>query len=304
MRLFASIILLLITTNIALSKDKDEGWIFTPSVGVNQLALDTFYDTVYKAPFVGSVEITTDLPEDVEGQNQYPTEPFFFKNDLEPNLVDVEAGLVMRRNFSRSNDFFIGINAWETNSESGPIRITFPLQGEKFNEADYTRTGKLSYTQFFLGLRHYLTKRSNKFNAYVNLSLHELYDVDYEEKNIFEFTSGPPEGFKRIFVFKSQATGLLMMQFGVGGEYSFAEKFSIGLEGAYAVHIQGGVLRGVTVSDDTNDGDRIKSDPLVLNVVNAQLDTGALDAQGVDYEKVKLRFDGWHLLVKFNIEFY
>ncbi|MDX1811022.1 MAG: hypothetical protein R3240_03685 [Gammaproteobacteria bacterium] len=303
MRILASLLILLLA-NTAFSKEKDEGWIFTPSIGVNRLALDTFYDTVYKAPFVGSVEITTDLPEDVEGTNQYPTVPFFFKNDLSPNVVDIEASLVMRRNFSQNNDFFIGINAWETHSETVPIQITFPIQGEQYNEADYTRTGTLSYTQYFLGIRHYLTNRHKKFMSYFNLSLHEIYDVDYEEKHVFYFTSGAPEGFRRIFVFHSQATGILMVQFGAGAEYRFAERFSIGIEGAYSFHINDGFLRGVSVTDDTNDGDRIKSPPRVLNVINPSLDVGALEADGSGNRKVNLSFNGWHAMLKFNIDFY
>ena len=304
MRLLASIILLLLTTSIALSKDKNEGWIFTPSVGVNKLALDTFYDTVYKAPFVGSVQITTDLPEDVEGQNQYPNEPFYFKNDLEESPVDVEASLVIRRNFGKTIDFYIGINAWETNSDASPIEITFPLQGQKYNRAIYTRSGKLSYTQYFLGLRKYLTDRKAKFTTYVNLGIHEIYDVDYEEKNVFDFISGAPEGFKRVFIFKSQATGLLMAQFGGGAEYRFAERFSIGIEGAYSVHIQDGALKGVTVNNDVNPGDRIESDVNTLRPINTQLEAGALSVDGATYNRVNLRFDGWHLMAKFNIEFY
>lgn len=304
MRLVASLFYLLLTTGVALSAETREGWIFTPSVGINKLALETFYDTVYKAPFVGAVEITTDLPEDVEGANQYPKEPFYFKNDLEQRPIDVEAGLVMRRNFGESNDFYIGINAWETRAQAQTVTVTFPMQGEKYNRATYSRTGKLSYTQYFLGLRHYLNKRSAKFTSYVNLGIHEIYDVDYEDKNIFEFISGPPKGFKRVFIFKSQATGLLMMQFGLGGEYRFADRFSIGAEGAYAVHILDGALKGIRVVNDTNEGDRIKNPPNILSPVNPLNEAGALDVDGATYNKVNLRFDGWHLLLKFNIEFY
>lgn len=304
MRLLFGIVLFCLTIHVALSDEKNEGWIFTPSVGVNRLNLATFFNTVYKAPFVGTVQITTDLPENVQGQNQYPVEPFFFKNDLKRSPVDVEAGLEMRRNFGRSNDFFIGINSWETYSASVPILITFPIQGARFNQANYTRQGKLSYTQFYVGIRNYLTPRSKPLSFYFNLGLHELYDVRYQEKDIFEFISGPPAGFKRIFVFKSSSTGILMMQFGIGAEYRIAEKFSVGIQGAYAFHIQDGFLRGVTVSDDTNNGDRIKSPPRVLDVINPSLDAGALDSQGVSHDKVYLRFDGWHALITFNIDFY
>ncbi|MDH3325650.1 MAG: hypothetical protein OEM38_02895 [Gammaproteobacteria bacterium] len=285
------------------AKVKENGWVFSPVVGVNHLALDVFYDSVYNAPFVGTVEITTDLPEDVEGTSSYPIEPFAFENDLIPRAINVEGGLEMRRYFGTRNDFFIGIGAWETNSENAPIRVRFPMQGDRINLAEYARRSKLSFTQYYLGIRHYLTRRENKFNAYLNISIREIFDIDYEETNVFSFISGPPAGFKRIFVYKSQATGFLMMQFGVGGEYRFAERFSIAMEGAYAFHLQAGALRGVAVEDDTNDGDRIRLPPLIIRPINPLQEAGALNKDGVTRTKVELRLDGWHVLAKFNVAF-
>ena len=285
------------------AKAKENGWIFSPVVGINHIALDVFYNTVYKAPFVGSVEITTDLPEDVEGESSYPVEPFSFENDLVPRAIDVEGGLEMRRYFGKQNDFFIGIGAWETISENAPINVRFPLQGDKVNIAEYSRRGKLSYTQYYLGVRHYLTNRDNKFNAYLNISLREIFDIDYEETNVFSFISGAPAGFKRIFVFKSQATGFLMMQFGLGGEYRFAERFSVAMEGAYAFHLQAGALKGVSTTNDTNDGDRLRRDPVVIEAINPLQEVGALNKDGFTRTKVDLRLDGWHVLAKFNVAF-
>ncbi len=304
MRLIATLILLLITNSIAVAVEKNEGWIFTPSIGINKLALKSFYNTVYTAPFKGSVEITTDLAEDVEGQNQYPIESFIFQNDLKKNDFDIEAGLEMRRSFGVSNDFFIGINAWETNSDAEPIKVTFPLQGDRYNRAIYARSGKLRYTQFFVGARHYLTKRKSKLNAYFNVSIHELYDVRYEERNVFDFIAGAPKGFKRIFIFKANATSVLMFQLGAGAEYRIAERFSLGIEGAYSIQFKDGTLKNVSVSDDSNEGDRIKTEPAVITALQPTLEAAALNADGVSYNKVRLRFDGWHLLAKFNIQFF
>jgi len=284
-------------------KAKKEGWIFSPVVGINRLSLDVFYDSVYKAPFAGSVEITTDLPEDVEGESSYPIEPFSFENDLQRQAVDIEGGLELRRYFGKQNDFFIGIGVWETNSENAPIRVRFPLQGDKVNIAEYGRRGKLSFTQYYLGIRHYLTKRDRKFNAYLNISLREIFDIDYEETNVFSFVSGAPSGFKRIFVFRSQATGLLMMQLGAGGEYRFAERFSIAMEGAYAFNLQSGALKGMTTVDDINDGDRVKRQPLIIRPINPLQEVGALNKDGVTRTRVDLRLNGWHVLAKFNIAF-
>ena len=301
---FFILFVLIVSEGASAAKAKESGWIFSPMVGVNKLALDVFYNTVYKSPFVGTVEITTDLPEDVEGESSYPIERFSFENDLLPRDIDVEGGLEMRRYFGKKNDFFIGIGAWETISENAPITVRFPLQGDKVNLANYSRRGKLSFTQYYIGVRHYLTQRDKKFSAYLNISLLEIFDIDYEETNVFSFVSGAPAGFKRIFVYKSQATGFLMMQFGVGGEYRFAERFSLALEGAYAFHLQAGALKGLTATDDTNDGDRIQLPPLVIRPISPSDDSvGALNRDGETRTKVELRLDGWHVIAKFNVAF-
>jgi len=299
------VFLLSILIGNADAKSDDAGWVFSPVVGVNRLALNVFYDTVYNAPFVGTVRITTDLPEDVEGDSSYPTKEFHFENNLKARPFDVEAGLEIRRKFGTQNDFYIGIGAWETLAEANESQVIFPLQGQANNSATFNRRSKLSYTQYYLGISHYLNKRSKKLNAYVNLSLREVFDIDYTETNVFEFTSGAPAGFKRIFIFRSQATGFLMFQFGVGAEYHFADRFSIALEGAYALHMKAGALKGVNISNDYNEGDGITSEPLIIKPINSLLEAGALDEDGIDEnrQKVELRFDGWHLLAKFNIEF-
>lgn len=300
---YALIIGFFFAADNAVAKKDNHGWILSPVVGVNQLGLKVFYDTVYNAPFVGRVRITTDLPEDVQGESSYPTKTFHFENSLLPSRLNTEAGIELRRKFGTQTDFFVGVVAWETLAKADDIVVVFPMQGQPNNLADYSRDSKLSYTQYYMGARHYFAKRSNRFNVYANLSLREIFDVDYEETNVFEFTSGAPQGFKRIFVFKSQATGFLMLQLGLGTEYRFADRFSLAMEGAYAVHLKSGSLRGVSVDNDYNDGDGFERAPLIISPINPLLDAGALDEDGVTRNKVNLRFDGWHILAKFNIEF-
>jgi len=285
------------------SKTKETGWVFSPIVGINKLDLNVFYDTVYNAPFAGTVRINTDLPEDVEGASAYPSQQFYFENKLSPRSVDMEGGLEARRNFGGQNDFFIGIGAWETSAAAKDVVVTFPLQGERLNRAKYSRRGKLSYTQYYLGVQHYLGNRKKRFNTYFSTSIRALFDIDYEETNVFDFISGEPKGFKRIFIFQSQATGLLMLQLGGGMEYRFAERLSFSLEGGYAFHLKDGVLKGVTTNNDYNDGDGITTEPLVIVPINPELEVGAQDEDGTDYNKVKLRFDGWHIVTKFSIAF-
>ncbi len=295
-------LILILAENVS-AKSDSSGWVFSPVVGVNRLGLNVFYDTVYNAPFVGGVRITTDLPEDAQTEVTYPTKIFHIENNLQPNRFNGETGLEIRRKFGTQNDFYVGIIAWEATAEASDLTVTFPMQGQQDNRARYSRSSKLSYTQYYLGVRRYFTKRANKFNAYMNVSLREVFDVDYEETNVFNFIRGAPAGFKRIFIYKSQATGFLMLQLGLGAEYRFAERFSVALEGAYAVHLKAGTLKGVETNNDTNNGDGFRDIPLIITPIGPLSEAGALDEDGVTRNKVKLRFDGWHMLAKFNIEF-
>ena len=302
--IFTLLSVLLILAENASARSANEGWVFSPVVGINRLGLKVFYDTVYNAPFTGQVRITTDLPEDVEGASAYPTKDFYFENSLTPRAIDVEGGLEIRRKFGTQTDFFIGIATWETSAEASDLIVTFPLQGAPNNRANFQRKGKLSYTQYYLGGQHYFTNRSDKLSPYISLSLREIFDVDYEETDVFSFISGPPQGFKRIFVYKSQATGFLMLQLGLGAEYRFAERFSVSLEGSYAIHLKSGALKGISIDSDFNDGDGFEGDPpLIIREINASKEIGALEEDGSTYKKVALRFNGWHVLTKFNIEF-
>lgn len=278
-----------------------KGWIFSPMAGINQPALEVVYDKVFNSPFVGTSDITTDLPEDVEGRNTYPSERFFFENPMKAPDFGFESGIELRRNFGLKNDFIIGISTWEVSSEAVTV-ATFPLQGRRNNRAQYDRRAKFSYTQFYLGLRRYLFERKKRSNLYANFTVHEMFDIDYEETNVFSFLTGAPAGFRRIIRYQSQATGLMMLQFGGGAEFRFADRFSIGLEGGYAFTLVSGTLKGVKLINDLNNGDRLSGIPSPISDNSAGV-TRVLESDGRSVSEVKLRLDGWRALVKLNIAF-
>ena len=282
---------------------QDSGWIFTPTIGMSGPQLSALNDGLFLTPLVGRAEITTDLPEDVEGASAYPTETFTFHNPLSSVQFWWEAGIEARRNFGRKNDFFIGISTWEVNS-SGYSEVKFPLQGAVGNDAEYVRRASFSYTQYFVGLRRYMFDRANRANLYLNFSLHDLFDIDYKDKHVFNFTSGPPAGFRRIMIFQTQATGLLLLQFGAGGEYRLADRFSIGIEGSYALGVKDATLKGVSLKEDFNDGDRLTAFP---NPVQEEPKLGGfisyLNQDGSSRRQADFRLDGWRVQVKFNISF-
>lgn len=297
----------LVSSSSAWAKMGDPGWIFSPTVGVARPNLEPLFQDVFRAPFVGASTIVTDLPEDVQGASAYPREEFFFENELKPVEIAPEAGLEFRRSFGTLSDFVIGVSTWEISS-IGRTVVTLPLQGLRNNIADYERRAKFSYTQYYLGWRRYFHERTRTYNIYFDLGLHEFFDIDYKETHVFSFApvaeGGNPDGpagFKRIAVYQSQSTGLLLMQFGLGVERLFAERFSLGLEGDFALSVKNGTLRGLSQRSDFNDGDRLSSAPTPIDVQNNEI--VALLPDGKTREKVKLTLDGWRLMAKFNIAF-
>jgi len=297
--------LLLLNSGSALAKMGDPGWIFAPTVGVARPRLDALFNEVFKAPFVGRSKIVTDLPEDAQGRSEYPIEEFFFENELNPVEIAPEAGLEFRRSFGTQNDFVIGVATWEISSV-GVTKATFPLQGLRNNIADYERRAKFSYTQYYLGWRRYFYERTRTYNLYFDLGLHEYFDIDYKETHVFSFVDGDPAGplgFKRIAVYQSQSTGLLLMQFGLGVERLFAERFSLGLEADYALSVKSGSLRGLEQRSDFNDGDRLDGEAPRPISAGAGGEIFALLPDGKNSEKVKLTMDGWRVMAKFNIAF-
>ncbi len=279
-----------------------EGWIFSPITGLSAPKLDILYNQVFLAPFAGQSEIVADLPEDAAGESTYPVEDFLFENNLPRIGVGPEAGLEFRRRFGNRNDFFIGVSAWEIGS-TGRVSVIFPLQGELNNAAVYERRAKFSYTQFFLGWRHYFRDRSRRVNLYTNLGINELFDIDYTETHVFSFTSGPPAGFQRVAVYRAQATGLLMLQFGAGAEVRINERFSLSFEGAYVFGLRDVVLKGVETKSDFNPGDRLAIMPAPIGNEPLTNNVSVLSRDGLSRSIVYLNLDGWRVAAKLNVFF-
>ena len=60
----------------------DQSWTFAPVMGISRPSLTMLYDGVFRAPFEGRAQITTDLPEDATGEVTYPEQDFLFYNPL------------------------------------------------------------------------------------------------------------------------------------------------------------------------------------------------------------------------------
>ncbi len=294
---------LLVACSLAVQAAPRPGsWTFSPVFGISQPQLTTLRQGVFLAPFRGRAQITTALPEDVQGEATYPEVDFVFYNPLPDFSMGPEAGLEFRRYVNPRHDFVLGMASWEVSSKSA-IQVVFPIQGAPDNLADYERRGSFSYTQYYLGWRSYLRKRPKLSNLYLGLTLHEIFDVDYKEEHVFSFLSGPPAGFRRIAVYRSQTTGILALQAGVGLEINFNDRIALALESAYYKSLRRAPMKGLSGRYDFNDGDRITSglDPLGVNRENGQ--TYYLDSDGETTRPFLLEFNGWKVVAKISIEF-
>ena len=300
-----ALFLLLIPLGVHAERTFEEGaWTFAPVIGVGQPRLGAVYDGMFLSPFSGVAQLTTDLPEDVEGEVTYPTQQFTFYNPLDRPIIGPEAGIEFRRQYGDKSDFIIGVGTWEVTSSADTL-VLFPLQGEPDNQAEYTRRASISYTQYYLGFRRYARQRRNKRNIYIAVSAHEVFDVDYKEEHVFNFISGAPKGFKRIMVIQAQSTGILLLQAAFGMERRFSDRFSVSVEGAYIFGVKESTLRGVDVRHDFNVGDRLTRAPapIDVNIQTSEVVYLPEDGDLNNRQRAVLDFNGWKVLAKFSIDF-
>ncbi|MDH5300672.1 MAG: hypothetical protein OEW58_04850 [Gammaproteobacteria bacterium] len=297
----ACCLLLALAANAQAADLWEEGWIFSPIAGVAVPKLDVIYNKAFFAPLAGQSELRDELPQDAQGESAYSIVSFRIENNLPKPGIAPEAGLEFRKNFGTRNDFIIGVSAWEIGS-AGTVLTTLTLQGVADNDAIYERRAKFSYTQYFLGLRHYLRDRKQKNNFYVNATLHEFFDLDYKETHVLEFLSGPPKGFKRVAVYQTQSTGLLLGQLGLGFERMIGSRFSFGLEAAYAKGVNRGVFRTVQARSDFNQGDRLMGPPKPL-LEGPDGAAYVLGADGESRHRLDIVLDGWRVTGKMNVAF-
>ncbi|MDH5694678.1 MAG: hypothetical protein OEZ47_16400, partial [Gammaproteobacteria bacterium] len=287
------------------AKAWSEGWIFSPSAGISNPALGDIYQYVFNAPFIGKATIQTDAPQDSTGEVTFPSQKFFFENPLPRSGFKPEGGLEFRRVFGGQHDFIVGVSTWETVSKS-VTNVVFPIEGQSLNEAIYERRGTFSYTQYYLGWRFYLGERTRRFNLYLGTSLHELFDIDYKENHVFDFISGEPAGFKKIVIYRTQATGLLSTQLTGGAEFRFTDRFSASFEASYMFRLLGGAFRNVSgESDISENADRVEFE-INKQVIYRNPLTGkveALSPDGESHNPIKLDLDGWRFMFRFNVAF-
>jgi hypothetical protein len=245
----------------------------------------------FRVPLQGKGGIIIDLAASVDYS-------FVVENPLPEIRFATEAGFELQLLLDEKNSLLFGMGSWEGVSTS-VIQTELPFQGT-LSELIYERSGRVSTTQYFLGWRRNLIHQFKR-NLYLRLTLNELMDVDYKEDMVFGFLSGPAEGFKRVVVIESQATGILMLQAGLGGELFVRDWVSLGFDVGYMKGVDQSTLGNVSTKDDFQVGDGLDIVP-----PSQEGPDGRLWYQGVSdntYHRMRLDFDGWRALLRINFYF-
>lgn len=226
-----------------------------------------------------------------------------FSNPLPELDMGVNSGVEFQWRLNSDYSFLLGGGTWEAASRavaSGGLYVQ-GAAAEVTNE----RVAKLSYNEFYFGLKRSVVDIDEKSRLYYRLTLNEMFDIDFREDLVFLFTEGKAAGVKKTMILQSQATGLLMVQPGIGGDYFIRDWFSVGLDASYIIG-----LRRVTLRDGTSETNFLPTDnltfwlPQKVGSPSGNLEYLRHDYNTInDYSTIHLNFDGWKLLFRMNFYF-
>jgi len=176
---------------------------------------------------------------------------------------------------------------------------------------NYQRSGDISYFEFALGWKRKLFQRPKKYNIHSRLLLRELFDVDYKEEFVFSFQSNTSQPFKRVVVTESQATGILLLELGMGMEFYLYDWLSLGLDASYSFSPGTYKLGNANRKEDIQPNDNIQFKlPAILDrngnlryLSNAAPFDNNSNYEDENYSTLKLDFGGWRGLFRVNFYF-
>ncbi|MFQ5468751.1 MAG: hypothetical protein ACE5EH_00445 [Gammaproteobacteria bacterium] len=278
------------------AQEEEKTWSIMPLLGVHGPQLSGLNNHEFKAP----LPVTGSLVLQSEGSSFDVN--FVVENELPKIEVGTEAGVEFNMRLDEKNIILLGASVWEGVATS-VLETTLPFQGE-LSDVAYERSANISYMQYFLGWKRILIDRPKKYRIFSRVSLNEVFDVDLRERIVFAFQSGPAASFKRIVDMKSQATGVLMLQLGAGGEYFIRDWVSIGMNAGYTFGFRKIFLNNASLDTDFRDQDNLSLTlPQQLNSSNniAYLAQYNPSTGSALYKELKLGFDGWRMLFHINI---
>lgn len=271
---------------------EDLNWSVSPLLGIYSPKLAGLNDKEFRAPLPGKGSLVLDAQESQEFL-------FVIDNPLPSIRFGSHAGVEFQLELDDSYALLFGLGTWEGVSTS-LVSSEFPFQGE-LSKAVYERSGRVSYTQYFVGFKKIIFEEKAKHRTYLRLSLNELMDVDYKEDLTFAFSTGPGAGFKRIITIESQATGIMLMQFGVGSEWYFRDWISLGVEGGLMMELGKSTLGNSRLRSDFQEGDSL--DFALPSTLGQDGRIYYLGSDGETYRLIELEMDGWLAQIRLNFYF-
>jgi len=272
-------------------------WSISPTLGVYSPDLGPLNDKVFGA----RLPLSGDLFFQDDGANERPVR-YDVDNPLPKIRYGAEAGVEFRMEIDQRNHFVIGLSSWEGVS-TARVNTTLPFQGA-LTDTVYTRRASIAYLQYYLGWRRDLIKRHKKFTFYSRILLNEVFDIDFRESFVFEFNNSLSEGdtFKRITRLETQATGSLMLQPAIGGEFFIRDWLSLGIDLGYAFGLNSFELGNANSSNDFQPRDRVSISYPTGGLNDGSGKLGYLaDEDGAGYRKMEIDLNGWRTLFKINI---
>lgn len=264
-------------------------------LGVNSPGLGAINERVLGAslPLRGELLFGgSDTPANVE---------YSIPNPLPKIKYGTEAGLEFAMEVDERNRFVIGVSSWEGVS-TALVQTTLAFQGRLLT-TNYERHASISYLQYYIGWRRDFVVKHDKYRIYGSFLLNEVFDIDFRESFVFEFTDSADDSstFKRVLRQESQATGHLMVQPAIGGEYFIRDWFSLGADLGYLFGLNDFELGNIGSSTDFQAQDGLTLSYPSGTAFDGDGKLGYLDPETNTYQKMELNMNGWRALFRINI---
>ena len=266
-------------------------------LGLHKPGLQDLSHKEFKAPVLADATIV-DFDTDTSS-----SERLVFSNPLPELGAGSNAGLEAQWAFNDKYAFIVGAGTWEASSRATAEGL-FAIQGV-LSEVVNERSARISYNEFYFGLRRNVIISPKKIKVYYRATLNEIFDIDFREDFLFRYLSGPAEGVNKSIILQSQATGALALQAGFGMEYFFRDWLSIGIDANYLVGFSHVNLRDGRFNQDFLPTDNLSLFmPQRISPRTSNLEYLNPETQGEqDYREINLDFDGWKILFRAAIHY-
>lgn len=282
--------------SVCAAQDDDAKWSITPYIGASGPSLNGINDGVFQAPVIWSGDIV--VQSGTAGSTSQPENVTIF-NPLPRIKSGTEAGVEIAYELSPANSLIFGYSSFE-GSSSSTAKTVLPFQGV-FSQVYFQRTGDFTYNAFHIGWQHRMFADHGKWRFTTQVALRELFDISYQENEVYLFQTGPAQSFKRILQFNPRSTGSTMLRLGIGGEYFFTNWLSVGLRMGYSASAESFALNNnANAKNDFQTNDQVSALSLPLR----QGPNGHIQYQASDgsYHNLNIRLDGWDAF--FTVTFY